>query len=335
MAKKSTTKAKRRAKRSPKRPDLTLQLVKAASALVILVMMVLGAGVVANLFLGRPSEQPVAAVRPSPQYPVPTVRDAPAYEVFSPQSPPPKPLPRLPRLPGDQRPVAAIVIDDVGYDRRIAKRFMALDVPLTFAILPYSPHGRRIIKQAGGKKIEIMLHLPMEPNEYPNVQPGPGALLTAMSPDELINQLRADIDQVPGLMGVNNHMGSRISASPEQMRQIFSILKSKGLFYIDSRTTAETKAEASARLLQLPFAERDIFIDHFDDADFIRDQLRALIRRARRQGYAVGIAHPHTTTYEVLRDFLPQLQQALSLVPASMVIENAMIARNGGSHATR
>jgi polysaccharide deacetylase 2 family uncharacterized protein YibQ len=124
-------------------------------------------------------------------------------------------------------------------------------------------------------------------------------------------------------------MGSAISTSPERMRQIFSILKKRGLYYIDSRTTAETVARPSAELLQIPFTERDIFIDHVETEQFIRKQLHQLIKRARRQGYAVGIAHPHAVTYRVLADFLPELKQAVELVPASMVIDTVMLAQAG------
>ena len=174
-----------------------------------------------------------------------------------------------------------------------------------------------------------MLHLPMEPNEFPDVDPGQGALLLNMSPDELIAQLKIDLDLIPGIKGVNNHMGSAISVSAQHMRQIFSILKKQKLYYIDSRTTAETVARPSAQLHQIPFAERDIFIDHFEDDQFIRGQLKRLIKRAQRQGYAVGIAHPYTVTYSVLTEFLPQLKQQIKLVPASMVVEAAMLAESG------
>jgi uncharacterized protein len=169
-----------------------------------------------------------------------------------------------------------------------------------------------------------MLHLPMEPNEYPMVKPGPGALLASMPPDTLIAQLEHSIDQFPGLKGVNNHMGSKLSTSSEHMRQIFSVLKLRGLFYIDSRTTAETVARPSARLLQLPFAERDIFIDHLDDPTFIRSQMKRLIARAQEQGYAIGIGHPHSNTYEILKEFIPQLNEHVSLVSASTVVTHAM-----------
>jgi hypothetical protein len=104
------------------------------------------------------------------------------------------------------------------------------------------------------------------------------------------------------------------------------------LYYIDSRTTAQTVARPSAQLLQIPFAERDIFIDHFEDEQFIRAQLRRLIKRAERQGYAVGIAHPHPLTHTVLAEFLPELKQKVQMVPASMVVEAATLAESGTVH---
>lgn len=337
MAKKRTT-AKRRTKRSSKGPVLTQQFLKIVSALAILVLLVLGAGFLVRYLIGQPHEAPTTtALRPQQEkrYTVPPAPPKPTYEVFTKNDPPPKPLTRLPQLPGDHPPVVAIIIDDIGYDRKMADRFLSLDVPITFSLLPYGPFNRKIIDRARTKGMEIMLHLPMEPNEYPSVKPGPGALLSAMSPDALIDQLNTDLDQLTGLKGVNNHMGSRISTSPEQMRQIFSILKKRGLYYIDSRTTAETTAMASAQLLQLPFAERDIFIDHFDDPAFIRGQFEALIRRARKQGFAVGIGHPHETTYEVMAEVLPELKSQVTLVPASMVVQRSMMAQAASAQARR
>ena len=338
MAKKST-RATRRKKRSKKGPDLTLQLIKIFGSLVLLVVLVLGAGVAAKWLIGSPADHSSAAIRPESRHPVPPAASPgvqkPAYEVFSKGRPPVKPVTRLPQLPGDRPPLVAIIIDDVGYDQHIAEQFMSMEIPLTFSMLPHSPFSRSIVEQARSKGLEIMLHLPMEPNEYPTVKPGPGALLSEMAPDDFIAQLKDDIDQIQGIKGVNNHMGSKISSSPERMRQIFSILKKQNLFYIDSRTTAETVARPSARLLQLPFAERDIFIDHFDDPAFIRSQLERLIQRALRQGYAVGIAHPHPNTFRIINAFLPRLRESVTLVPASMVVRQAMLAEASQTNASR
>ena len=93
-----------------------------------------------------------------------------------------------------------------------------------------------------------MLHLPMEPSEYPSVDPGPGALLSSMSADELLSQLRKHLDEVPGIKGVNNHMGSKLTAESTRIYQIFSILKQEGLFFIDILTLANGNLEHSTHL---------------------------------------------------------------------------------------
>jgi polysaccharide deacetylase 2 family uncharacterized protein YibQ len=141
-----------------------------------------------------------------------------------------------------------------------------------------------------------------------------------MPPDELIDQLEKNLDTLPGIKGVNNHMGSRLTAESSQLYQIFSILKKRGLFFVDSRTTAETLCKPSARLFQVPFAQRDVFIDHDHQPEKIRKQIATLIEIARRQGEAVGIAHPHSTTYMVLKEMLPELKQKVDVVPASDIV---------------
>ncbi len=331
MAKKRAAPRKRVKKKSSRNTDMALQLVKVFGVLAILVLLVVSAGVLTRFILKRTPTD----VAPVAQTPVPPVKkqEKPTYEIFPQKEPPQKPIAKLPQLPGDHPPLVAIVVDDIGYDRQIADQLLGLDAPLTFSVLPYGPHSREIAAKARSNGHEIMLHLPMQPNEFPAVNPGPGALLSQMTTDEFIGQLKADIDQIPGLKGVNNHMGSAISTSPERMRQIFSILKKRGLYYIDSRTTAETVARPSAELLQIPFTERDIFIDHVETEQFIRKQLHELIKRARRQGYAVGIAHPHAITYRVLAEFLPELKQAVELVPASMIVDTGMLAQAGKAQA--
>jgi polysaccharide deacetylase 2 family uncharacterized protein YibQ len=224
-------------------------------------------------------------------------------------------------LPPEGLPLACIIIDDVGYDKHLAEQLLGLDAPFTFSVLPFSPFREEISRSAVLKGVEIMLHLPMEPEEYPRVDPGPGALLTSMSPDELIRQLTEDIRSVPGARGVNNHMGSKMTAVSSQMYQVFSILKKEGLFFIDSRTTINTLCKPSARLLQVPFAERDVFLDHVETADFVRKQIYELIRKAEQEGRAIGIGHPHEVTIQVLDEMLPELKKRVRLVPASRLVE--------------
>jgi polysaccharide deacetylase 2 family uncharacterized protein YibQ len=322
MAKKPATRTRARRKKKKKGFDPKLQAMKIVAGLALLVCLVVTAGLLANRFLMRPSPEvmskpkPVPVTRPGPEPLHPSI---PEYEAFHHEVvPPPPPITRIkPRTNGI--PVA-IIIDDIGYDKKMAEGFLALNVPLTFSLLPMGLFNHSIIDKAIQKDVEIMLHQPMEPGNYPSVNPGPGALLTDMGPDELIAQLNANLDSLPSVKGVNNHMGSKLTASAGQMRQIFTILKKRGLFFVDSRTTADTRCRASAELLQLPFAERDVFIDHEQTPAFIRKQIKLLIKRAERQGYAIGIAHPHSLTLQILTEMLPELKAAVSLTHASAVV---------------
>jgi polysaccharide deacetylase 2 family uncharacterized protein YibQ len=217
-------------------------------------------------------------------------------------------------------PKVAIIIDDLGYDDDLAKKYLELDAAFTFSVLPFSPFQKSIATAAHNKGIETMLHLPMEPDQYPEVSPGPGALLTSMSPDQLINQLNKDLDDIPFIKGVNNHMGSKMTGIDTQMYQIFSVLKKRDLYFVDSRTTAKTLCKPSARLLKVSFAERDIFIDHIQDPEYIRDQINKLVELAGRHGEAVAIIHPYPETYQVIREMLPLLKKRVNLVSASAIV---------------
>ena len=351
MAKKKILRRKKkpRRKKSRKQDPFGLSLLKVLVGFSALVLLVTAAGLLASHYLKRKgpvsllpppmvAEKPNTAIRvdegsfkkekpdttvrtskvlPKKEKPGATARP---FEVFPKEDlPPPIPLPKpTPKVGG--LPKVAIIIDDLGYDRRLAKKFLALDNRLTFAVLPQAPHTRSIARSIQKNGGELMLHLPMEPTEYPSVDPGPGALLSSMSADKLLTQLKKDLSDVPGIKGVNNHMGSKLTTESARLYQVFSILKQEGLFFIDSRSTAETVGRPSARLFQLPFAERDVFIDHDQQPDFIRKQLKKLIRIAQKNGEAVGIAHPSKTTYQIIKEMLPELNKKVQLVPASQVV---------------
>ncbi|GAB6095482.1 hypothetical protein JCM14469_17340 [Desulfatiferula olefinivorans] len=248
--------------------------------------------------------------------------DRPTYEVFPDEEPEDR---QVTVLPFPDRPPAlprvAVIIDDIGYNRVLARKLIDLDRALTFSVLPQSPHCREIAAEAYGKGLEIMLHLPMEPMEYPRVNPGPGALLVSMEVDRMIDLLYDHLEEVPYAVGVNNHMGSRLTTVSTRMYQIFTVLKKKDLFFIDSRTSAQSLCKPSARLLQIAFGERDVFLDHSLDRATIRKQVGALIEVARRNGQAIGIGHPHAETYEVLRDELPEFRKKVRLVHASELVK--------------
>jgi polysaccharide deacetylase 2 family uncharacterized protein YibQ len=278
----------------------------------------------------------------SGKYNLHTVKPAPSYETKAPKNHKPRyeifpveptrakfdskpaladaPLHRQPSAP-EALPEIAIIIDDIGYDKALAEKFINLDGPLTYSILPFCRYSTELARLADHKGYEVMLHLPMEPNEYPSVEPGKGVLLSSMTPDERIGQLERDLDAVPYIKGVNNHMGSKLTTLSDEMNQVFSELKQRGLFFIDSRTSAATQTRSSARLFKVPYAQRDVFLDHVQDRETIRTQIEELIRIAEITGRAVGIGHPHESTYEVLAQMMPDLKKRARLVSASEVVE--------------
>ena len=313
MAKKKRRPPKKPLKRTAKGSIQKTYLLKAFTGLGILILLVVIAGVLTHhLISKRYTVSPMTKSR---------VIKTPRFEIYPKNEiPPHKPIPKTKPAVPKKLPKIAIIIDDIGYDKNMAQKFLDLDAVLTFSILPHSTHDKRIAGIAHSKGFDVMLHLPMEPNEYPLINPGPGVLLTSMSPDQLINQLNEDLDAVPFIKGVNNHMGSKMTTIAPQLYQILSILKKRKLFFIDSRTTVDTLCRPSAQLLQVPFAQKDVFIDHIPKPDFIREQIHRLIKIAGRHGEAIGIAHPHTVTYEILREMLPELKEKTILVRASDIV---------------
>ncbi len=312
------TKRKIRRKKKPKRKsykknNLKTSLIRSIAGLGVLMILVVIAGVVAHRIILR--KYPIEPVVKSKVIKTPEFEVYPKEEII-PRKPISKPIPKLAK----KMPKIALIIDDVGYNKHLIEKFFGLDAVLTFSVLPHIPYQKSISRAALAKGFEIMLHLPMEPNEYPMIDPGPGVLLTSMSPDTLISQLNKNLDVLPSIKGVNNHMGSKMTAVSTQLYQIFSVLKKRGLFFIDSQTTPDSQCKPSARLLKVPFAQRDIFLDHIQEPDFIRKQINRLIQIAYSHGEAIGIAHPYSVTFEILREVLPELKKKVVLVPASEVV---------------
>ena len=321
MAKRKALRKKKTRRKSNKKKRYQSSSAKVFIGLSILITVVVTLGLLTHYLITpeKPSKSTDAA-KTSPAAQQDIAKKSPTFEIY-----PLKEVPTLEKaekvpVPKQKLPLVAIIIDDLGYHKKLATKLSKLDAMLTFSILPHSPFQNSIARLSRDKGFGIMLHLPMEPVEYPDVDPGPGTLLTSMTPDELTRQLEKALDAVPFIRGVNNHMGSKMTAESSQMYQIFSILKKRNLYFIDSRTTIKTLCKPSARLFQIPFAQRDVFLDHKVEVEFIRKQLKELVRIAQRNGYAVGIGHPHSLTYKVLQEMLPELQKKVRLVPASEIV---------------
>lgn len=210
---------------------------------------------------------------------------------------------------GSKAPVIAIIIDDLGHDRRSALRTATLPAPVTLAIMPHTPFAAYAAKQAIRHGQEVMLHLPMEAEN--GQHPGTGSIVSDMDEQQTREAVRAALKSVPDARGVNNHMGSRLSREHDHLAWIMAELREadRELYFVDSRTHPLSLGQHIAAWARLPNARRDVFLDSRpNDADFVRLQLDILAQRARQQGKALAIGHPHAETLEVLQHMLPQLE---------------------------
>lgn len=239
-----------------------------------------------------------------------------------PESPMKTPLRKHVHLKG--LPRVAIILDDVGLGHMGAfNKALSIPFPLTFSILPFRRYSRECAGLARGRGFEMMVHMPMEPYGYPKEDPGPGALFEKDSKELIEKKVQAAFDNVPYASGMNNHMGSKVTALPFTMRVLMQVLKRDGLFFIDSRTSPDTVAEAEALRAGVPTLNRDIFLDNERTTDAITKQLLEAVKKAKEKGYVVAIGHNCPETISVLASELPKLDREVNFVFIKELVNEA------------
>ena len=239
----------------------------------------------------------------------------------APPMPKPSPTPR-PRPAPDARGRLAILLDDAGQKLDLVQAAAALPKEIGFAVLPFLPKSGESAEALHGAGHEIWLHLPMEPQTYPADNPGPGAIMMSMSTTELRSAVHAAIDNIPYTVGVNNHMGSKVTSDLRTMTWIMQELKARDLAFIDSRTTSRTVAEVAAAGLGVPANRRHVFLDNERDPAAIRRQLAEAVLRCRMEGEIIAIGHLDPVTIEVLAQELPGLsKRGADLVRPSQLVK--------------
>jgi polysaccharide deacetylase 2 family uncharacterized protein YibQ len=245
-------------------------------------------------------------------------------------------VPYQPREQGQtkQEKMAAIVIDDLGLDLKMARKFWELKIPVTLAILPYQRHSRRVAREALRHGKEVILHLPLQPRDFPAVNPGTGALLLSMDREQIQAEVAQQLDALPGCVGVSNHMGSLFTEKEAPMRWVLSVVAERHLFFVDSLTTPNSLCRCVALDLGVPFAQRTHFLDVEKTEESIVRQLCCLLDKAVQEGGAIGIAHPSVETLAAL----PKVSAAFAdkgvrLVPVSEMVASQplFVVRDQGS----
>jgi hypothetical protein len=214
----------------------------------------------------------------------------------------------------------AIIIDDIGY-RQSDAAALTLPGAITFAILPHTPYGKTLALQAYSKNNDVILHIPMEAENGKKL--GPGALTIEMNEQSIRHELSLAFAEIPFAIGMNNHMGSKLTKLYTPMMWTMRFLKERDLIFIDSVTTNKTKAERIALQLGVPTAHRQIFLDNELTRDYIDQQFMQLIEHAQRLKSVVAIAHPHPETIVALNRLIPLLAELdIDLVPISTLIDS-------------
>jgi hypothetical protein len=228
----------------------------------------------------------------------------------------------------------AIIIDDIGYDLKPVKELLKINADLTFAILPFCTHTREAAEMFHRAHRETLLHLPMEPVSYPREKPGNGALFTDMNDEELIFQLEKDIADVPYISGVNNHMGSKFMMDEKKLTLVFNKLKKNNLFFVDSRTSADSKAFVTAEKVGLPVAARKIFLDNNRDYNEIYNNVINIVPQNGDVSPMIIIGHPYPETIRAISDGMKVLREkGVSIVRVSQIVMAADPDFVGGSVA--
>jgi polysaccharide deacetylase 2 family uncharacterized protein YibQ len=224
-----------------------------------------------------------------------------------------------------QKAYLSLIIDDLGQNLSQDRRVLALPGPVTAAIMPDTPHATESAREAHRAGKIVILHMPMAPAT------GPFAWHPDLPLEELEKRLNAAFKRVPYTAGINNHMGSRMTAQRPAMAWLMADLQRRHKLFVDSRTSAQTVAAAEAQKVGLASVSRDVFLDDEPTEAAIFTQLQTAIRLAREQGSAVMIGHPYPQTLAVLERELPKLKaQGIELIDIKQMISvrgnRAMIA---------
>lgn len=218
------------------------------------------------------------------------------------------------------KPRIAIIIDDMGMDRKHTREIMDLPGPLTLAFLPYAGDLASQTRYGHDKGHELMVHVPMEPVKD-GLNAGPDVLKPGMTAESFMATLKKDLESFDGYVGINNHMGSKMTQDRAGMEMVMRELDRRGLLFVDSKTINSSVAADEARKAGIPYAERDVFIDNEETYESATTALQEVEHKALKSGLAIAIGHPREETVHALRAWLPTLKdKGIYLIPISEAV---------------
>ncbi|MBE4907321.1 divergent polysaccharide deacetylase family protein [Bacillus luteolus] len=223
--------------------------------------------------------------------------------------------------------VLAIVIDDFGNNMKGTEDMLALPIPLTVAIMPHMTTTERDAKLAHSRGHEVIIHLPMEPKRGKKSWLGPGAITTDLSDEEIRKRVEAAIENVPYAVGMNHHMGSKVTENERIMRIVLEVCKEKGLYYLDSKTAGKSVIPKIAAELSVPYLENNMFFDHQYSSKHIYKQASVIVKKLEDRSPLIAIGHVGITGDNVvgaIKANIPEYEKHAEIVLLSELIPNSV-----------
>ena len=229
---------------------------------------------------------------------------------------------------GEEVRTVAVVIDDFGNGMNGTAEMMKLPIKITAAIMPFMPTTKQDAEEAHKHGHDVIVHMPMEPNKGLRKWLGPGALTTDLSDEDVRRRVENAIDDVPYAIGMNNHMGSKVTADERMMRIVLGVCKERGLFFLDSRTTYKTVVPKIAAELGVPIVSNDVFLDDVYTVQHISKQISVLRKHLESHVSCITIGHvgpPGKFTASVLQQSIPVMQQNVQFVKLTALISGGSV----------
>lgn len=297
-----------------------------AVAGLVLLLAVLGLSEIYRALQPAPAQSvPSSEVTPqattAPAEPLIAVDSSPLIRIDESPLPQPEVSTRsLPSSASASLPRLVIILDDIGYSAEAGQRALDLPGSVTYAILPYTPHGRWLAEEAHRRERDVMLHAPM--SNLAGMALGPGGMTLEMDETTLRKTLRDAIADIPHVRGVNNHTGSELTTYRQPMEWVMKELKALDLFFVDSLTHSASVAGHVATEYHIPTLTRHVFLDNVAEVDAIARQFQQALAIARRDGLAIAIGHPYPATLDYLEDVLPTLRnEGIELVKVTELLD--------------
>nr|WP_191091255.1 divergent polysaccharide deacetylase family protein [Pantoea stewartii] len=221
----------------------------------------------------------------------------------------------------------AIVIDDVGYRPTEENKVLQMPQAISVAVLPDAPYARQMAIKAHQGGHEVLIHLPMAPLSKQPLEKN--TLTPEMSSAEIDRIIRSAVNNVPYAVGLNNHMGSKMTSSLPGMQKVMQALNQYNLYFLDSMTIGNSQSVPAAQGTHVRVLKRRVFLDDSQDINAIRQQFSRAVKLAERDGYAIAIGHPHPNTVRVLQQMLPTLPADITLVTPGQLLNEPL--RNGSA----